>query len=150
MAEGRLLSGLRVRIQLVRQKRAKYAVSLTTPGGVARMLTHMTRLDREHFVCIHLDTRNVVLGVETVSIGSLNYSLVHPRECFKAALLLNAAGLILAHNHPSGSFEASEEDISLTKRMIQAGKLIGIEVLDHVIIAGEGYMSFKEKHLLPK
>jgi len=148
MSTEKLPSGLRVGVQLVRQRRAKYAVTLTNPSGVATMLAHLKRLDREHFVCIHLDTRNTVLGVETVSIGSLNYSIVHPRECFKAALLLNAASVILAHNHPSGSLEPSAEDISLTKRMVQAGKLIGIEVLDHIIISAEGHMSFKEKHLM--
>ena len=144
----KLPSGLRVGVQLVRQRRAKYSVTLTTPSSVVTMLAHLKRLDREHFVCVHLDTRNTVLGVETVSIGSLNYSIVHPRECFKAALLLNAAAVILVHNHPSGSVEASAEDIALTKRMVQAGKLIGIEVLDHIIIGGENYMSFKQKQLL--
>jgi len=145
---GRLPSGLRVGVQLVRQGKAKYNVSITNPREIAKMLAYLGKQDREHFVTIHLDTRNIVLGLETVSVGSLNYSIVHPRECFKAALLLNAASMILVHNHPSGSLEPSEEDLSLTKRMVQAGKLLGIEVLDHVIISNEGYMSFKEKQLM--
>jgi len=146
MSIEKLPSGLRVGVQLVRQGKVKYSVSIINPGEVAKMLAHLGKQDREHFVCVHLDTRNNVLGVETVSIGSLNYSIVHPRECFKAAVLLNAASMILVHNHPSGALEPSDEDLSLTKRMVQAGKLLGIEVLDHVIISGEGYFSFKEKN----
>ncbi|KKW22074.1 MAG: repair protein RadC protein [Parcubacteria group bacterium GW2011_GWF2_50_9] len=149
MKTQRLPSGLRVGVQLVRQGKAKYNVSITRPGEVSDLLAYLRKQDREHFLTIHLDTRNHILGLETVSIGSLNYSIVHPRECFKAAFLLNAAAVILVHNHPSGSLEASEEDISLTKRMVQAGKLLGIEVLDHIIISGAGYMSFKEKQLMP-
>lgn len=148
MKTQRLPSGLRVGVQLVRQRKPKYSVSITKPSEVSDLLAYLRRQDREHFLVIHLDSRNQILGTETVSIGSLNYSIVHPRECFKAALLLNAASVILAHNHPSGSLVASDEDISLTKRMVQAGKLLGIEVLDHVIISGEGYTSLKEKQLM--
>ncbi|OGS36443.1 MAG: hypothetical protein A2293_06605 [Elusimicrobia bacterium RIFOXYB2_FULL_49_7] len=144
----RLPSGLRVGVQLVRQGKAKYGISITNPGEVLKLLVCLQKQDREHFLTIHLDSRNQILGMETVSIGSLNYSIVHPRECFKASLLLNAASMILVHNHPSGSLEPSEEDVSLTKRMIQAGRLLGIEVLDHVIISGDGYMSFKEKQMM--
>lgn len=148
MTIGKLPSGLRIGVQLVRQGKAKYDVSITNPGEVAKMLAYMKKLDREHFLTIHLDTRNIILGVETVSVGSLNYSIVHPRECFKAALLLNAASMILVHNHPSGALEPSDEDLALTKRMVQAGRLLGIEVLDHVIVTREGFLSFKQKQLM--
>ena len=94
----RLPSGLRIGVQLVRQRKPKYSVSITKPSEVSDLLGYLRRQDREHFLVIHLDSRNQILGTETVSIGSLNYSIVHPRECFKAALLLNAASVILAHN----------------------------------------------------
>lgn len=148
MTIGKLPSGLRVGVQLVRQGKPKYEVSITNPREIPKVLAYMKRLDREHFLAIHLDSRNMILGVETVSIGSLNYTIVHPREVFKAAILLNAAAVILAHNHPSGALTPSDEDISLTKRMMQAGKLIGIEVLDHVIVTKDGYVSLKEKQLM--
>ena len=148
MTIGRLPSGLRVGVQLVRQGKEKYDVSITNPKELAKMLGYLKKLDREHFLTVHLDTRNMVLGIETVSIGSLNYSLVHPREVFKAAILMNSASIILVHNHPSGALTPSEEDISLTKRMAEAGRLIGIEVLDHVIVTKDGHLSLKEKRLM--
>jgi DNA repair protein RadC len=100
--------------------------------------------DREYFLVVLLDTKNNVTGVNVVSIGCLNSSLVHPREVFKAAILHNAASIVLCHNHPSGDAIASREDLEITKRLVEAGKIIGIEVLDHVIV-GDGYTSLKEK-----
>ncbi|HOI43214.1 MAG TPA: JAB domain-containing protein, partial [Elusimicrobiales bacterium] len=85
---------------------------------------------------------------DIVSIGTLNYNLVHPREVFEPAVKNLAAGVIVAHNHPSGCLEPSDEDISLTKRLAEAGRLLGIELLDHVIVAKGGWLSFKEKGLL--
>lgn len=103
---------------------------------------------KEHFVVFFLDTRNQEIRREVVSIGTLNYSLVHPREVFEPAVKNLAASIIVAHNHPSGSLEPSDEDLSLTKRLSQAGRLLGIELLDHVIVTKEGFMSFKQKGLL--
>ncbi len=103
---------------------------------------------KEHFVVFYLDTRNQEIKRDIVSIGTLNYNLVHPREVFEPAVRNLAASVIVSHNHPSGCLESSDEDLSLTKRLVQAGKILGIEVLDHVIVTAGGFMSFKEKGLL--
>ncbi|OHE58967.1 MAG: hypothetical protein A2Z47_16295 [Thermodesulfovibrio sp. RBG_19FT_COMBO_42_12] len=103
---------------------------------------------KEHFKLILLNARNKILGVSTISIGSLNASIVHPREVFKDAIVHNAYSVVLAHNHPSGDPEPSEDDLTMTKRLIEAGKILGIEVIDHIIITKTGFFSFKEKGLL--
>jgi len=103
---------------------------------------------KEHFVTFYLDTRNQEIKRDIVSIGTLNYNLVHPREVFEPAVRNLAAGIILAHNHPSGCLEPSDEDLSLNKRLVQAGKLLGIEVLDHVIVTKEAFSSFKQRNLM--
>ena len=98
---------------------------------------------------MHLNARNVPIAVEVVSVGSLNASLVHPREVFKAAILNNAAGLILGHNHPSGDPTPSGEDQALTRRMMAAGDLLGIEILDSVIVTPDGsFFSLGQQGLL--
>ena len=103
---------------------------------------------KEHFVVFYLDTRNQEIKREIISIGCLNANLVHPREVFEPAVKNLAASVIVAHNHPSGNLEPSQEDIDLTKRLAGAGKLLGIELLDHVIVSKEGFSSFKEKGLI--
>lgn len=103
---------------------------------------------KEHFKLILLNTRNKIIGISTVSIGSLNASIVHPREVFKEAISHSAASVILAHNHPSGDPEPSEDDLTITKRLVEAGKILGVEVVDHIIISKNGYFSFKEKGLI--
>jgi DNA repair protein RadC len=103
---------------------------------------------KEHFKLILLNTRNKIIGISTVSTGTLNTSLVHPREVFKDAIMHNAASVVLAHNHPSGDTEPSENDLTITKRLAEAGKILGIEVLDHIIVTKAGFFSFKEKGLL--
>lgn len=105
-------------------------------------------LQKEHFVCLFLNTKNHVLAQETLSIGSLNASIVHPREIFRAAIKRSSASIICAHNHPSGDPTPSPEDIQITERLVQAGELIGIEVLDHVIIGDKHYISLKEQGLM--
>ena len=104
--------------------------------------------DREHFIVLLLNTKNNVTGLHTVSIGHLSASIVHPREVFKAAILGNAAKMMLAHNHPSGNPQPSQEDIVTTKRLCEAGELLGIEVIDHVIVGHENYYSFKQEGML--
>ena len=102
-------------------------------------------LDREQFVVLMLDAKHGAIGTNIVSIGSLTASLVSPRECFKPAVLCNAAALILCHGHPSGSTEPSAEDLDLTRRLRECGELLGIRVLDHIILgAGESFYSFKD------
>jgi len=103
---------------------------------------------KEHFKLILLNPRNKIVGISTISIGTLNASLVHPREVFKDAIKHSAASIILAHNHPSGDPDPSEDDLTITKRLVEAGKILGIEVLDHIVIAKNGFFSFKEKGLI--
>src|SRR3990170_7216803 len=103
---------------------------------------------KEHFKLILLNTRNKIIGISTISIGSINASLVHPREVFKDAIVHCAASVVLAHNHPSGDPEPSEDDLKITKKLVDSGKMLGIEVLDHIIIAKNGYFSFKDRGLL--
>ena len=128
---------------------AEEAPALTSPADVEALLQpRMQLLDREHFVVVSLTTKNRVIAVEKASVGSLNSSIVHPREIFKNAIKLSAAAVILAHNHPSGDPAPSREDLEVTKRLVEAGKLLGIEVLDHIIIGVDDYTSFKEQGLL--
>ena len=105
--------------------------------------------DREHFVVMLLDTQNQIIGIHTVTVGTLDASLVHPREVFKAAILANAAAILLAHNHPSGDPTPSAEDRSVTRLLVEAGVALGIEVLDHVVVGDmHRYHSFRESGLL--
>jgi DNA repair protein RadC len=119
------------------------------PQDVAGLLMNEMRyLDREHFRVLLLNTKNHVLQSCLISVGSLNSSLVHPREVFKFAIKHSAAAIILCHNHPSGSPDPSNEDIDITRRLVEAGKVIGIEVLDHVVIGDGVYVSLKERGML--
>lgn len=102
-------------------------------------------LDREHFKVIHLNIRNQVLKVETTAIGILSSSPVHPREVFKEAIKMSSAAVILAHNHPSGDPTPSQDDLALTSRLRNAGELLGIPVIDHVIFGDTRYVSLKER-----
>ena len=104
--------------------------------------------DREKFICIHFSINNKIISYEVVSMGSLTSSIVHPREVFKAAILANAASVLFMHNHPSGNTEPSIDDIEITKRLCKAGSILGINVLDHLIIAGNDYLSFRQKGLI--
>jgi len=103
---------------------------------------------KEHFLVLSLDTRNHLINTQTISIGSLDSSIVHPREVFKEAISSTAASVIFAHNHPSGDPTPSEDDIKLTKRLVEAGEILGIEVLDHIIICDKDYISMKSRNLL--
>lgn len=108
----------------------------------------MKDLKKETFRCALLDTRNKILREEVVSVGSLSASLVHPRETFKAAVRESAAAVIFIHNHPSGDVKPSQEDILLTKRLVQAGEVIGIQVLDHIIIGEGSHFSFRDNGMI--
>ncbi len=121
---------------------------ISSPADVERLLRgRMANLDRENFVVVLLNTKNEVIETSTVSIGTLGASLVHPREVFKPAVRASAASVILAHNHPSGKVEPSQEDREVTRRLGEAADILGIEVLDHVIV-GDGYFSMKEHGML--
>ncbi|WP_206711506.1 RadC family protein [Peribacillus faecalis] len=122
---------------------------IRSPEDCANFLMEEMRfLSQEHFVCVYLNTKNQVLHKQTVFIGSLNSSIVHPREVFKEAFRRSAASIICAHNHPSGDPTPSKEDIDVTKRLIECGRLIGIDILDHLIIGEKKYVSLKEKGYL--
>lgn len=112
------------------------------------VMNDMRFLSQEHFVCLYLNTKNQVLHKKTVFIGSLNASIVHPREVYKEALRRSAASVICLHNHPSGDPTPSREDIEVTKRLVESGKIIGIELLDHLIIGENKFVSLKEKGYL--
>lgn len=122
---------------------------VTSPEQVKEMVMEEMRFyDREHFRCLYLNRKNQVLGLETISIGGLASSLVHPREVFKSAVKRSAASVILIHNHPSGDPTPSAEDISITKRLVESGKVLGIEVLDHIIIGDGRYVSLKSSNAI--
>ena len=120
---------------------------ITSPADVLPEIRFIRDLNKEHFVAIFLNARNQVIKTDTISIGSLNASLVHPRELFAPAVGISAASVILAHNHPSGDVTPSKEDISLTKRMVQAGQIMGIEVVDHLIVGSDKFLSMKEANV---
>jgi DNA repair protein RadC len=116
--------------------------------GAKYMMNDMRFLSQEHFVCLYLNTKNQVIHKQTIFIGSLNASIVHPREVFKEGLKRSAASIIALHNHPSGDPTPSREDIEVTKRLVECGKIIGIELLDHLIIGENKFVSLKEKGYL--
>jgi DNA repair protein RadC len=121
---------------------------ISSPADVYNLLAPSLRFEQvEHFQILILDTKNNVRSLETISIGTLNSSVVHPREVFKPAIKKSACSIILVHNHPSTEPEPSHEDIVLTNRLVEAGKIMGIKVLDHIII-GNSYFSFKEDGLI--
>lgn len=113
--------------------------------GAKYVMEDMRFLSQEHFVAIYLNTKNQVIYRKTIFIGSLNASIVHPREVFKEAIKRSAASIICAHNHPSGDPTPSREDIDVTKRLVECGRIIGIELLDHLIIGDQKFVSLKEK-----
>lgn len=115
-----------------------------TPEDACELVADMADLDREHFRALYLDARRRMLACETISVGTLTASLVHPREVFRPALRLAAASLVVAHNHPSGDPTPSAEDAALTRRLRRAGEILGIELVDHVIIGRWGFVSLKE------
>jgi DNA repair protein RadC len=103
---------------------------------------------KEHFKLLLLNSRNRVIGISNISTGTLTTSLVHPREVFKEAITHSAASVVLAHNHPSGDPEPSEDDLKITKKLVESGKILGIEVIDHIIIGKNSFYSFREKGLI--
>jgi len=124
-------------------------ITVKSPEDVIKAARNLLKgKKKEHFLVLCLDTRNHLIKTSTVSIGSLDCSIVHPREVFKDAISSSAASVIFIHNHPSGDPTPSEDDIKMTKRLIEAGEIIGIEVLDHIIICDSEHLSMKAKNLV--
>jgi len=121
---------------------------IDSPQKAVDQLTDIRTKTKEHFVALYLNARNQLIHREIISIGTLNSSLVHPREVFAPALEHKAASIILAHNHPSGDLSKSAEDQHITDRLIEAGKLLGIDILDHLIITKDNFISFKESSFM--
>lgn len=126
----------------------KTGTRFTAPRQVYETFSFLMRETKEMFLTLHLDGKNRIICMDLVSIGSLNQSIVHPREIFKTACLSNAAAILCVHQHPSGDPSPSSEDISITRRIKEAGDIMGIKVLDHIIVGDGDYLSFVEKGLL--
>lgn len=137
----------RVSVFMVAEPINKYRVQDSNKAAQL-LLDYMKHFDREHLVALCLDMKRQIQSIHEISVGTLDRALAHPREVFKAAILANAATIILAHNHPSGYVEPSDADIILTERLREAGDIIGIEVQDHLIIGGDSYYSFAENGML--
>lgn len=139
-----------VQIEMVKDSSLTvYCKKVTTSKAMVEVFkVYLSGVDREHLILATLNTKNIITSLTTVSIGSLNSAIVHPREVFKTAILANADTIILAHNHPSGDPNPSKEDIDTTNRIKECGKLLGIELLDHIILGDSTYVSLKEKGVL--
>lgn len=136
---------------LVKARKQTVSNPQTVQGVLSKVLNSENEVDRmkEHFWVIGLSTRNAIQYIDLVSLGTLNASLVHPREVFRFSILKAVSSIILSHNHPSGNAEPSEEDLKITRRLVEAGKIIGIEVLDHIVIGDrDSFYSFKERGII--
>ena len=134
-----------MKYQYLSERKEKYSIKVTNPKDLLPALRRYRNYKQEAFLCITLDGSHNIITVRIISIGLLNRTLVHPREVFVGAIEDRAAAIILCHNHPSGNVEPSEEDIQITKRMKDAGEILGIAILDHIIIGKiPDYYSFLE------
>ena len=127
---------------------------IKTPSQIAEILNKILSQeerydqDKEHFYTIGLNARNIICYIELVSLGTLNANLSHPREIFRLAVRKGVASIMVAHNHPSNDSRPSSDDVEITKQLIEAGKILGIDMIDHIILTTDGYLSFREKGLL--
>ena len=141
-----------VRVEIARDRTMTYEGSRQikcAEDAAAILSQHVGNTDREMFVVMVLNTKHYVTAIHTVSLGCLDASIVHPREVFKIAILGNASGIIVGHNHPSGDPEPSPEDRHVTKRLLEAGVLLGIDVLDHIIVGDGGrFSSLKSRNMM--
>jgi DNA repair protein RadC len=137
--------GMQCHIYLVKENENTERIRINSPADVYDLVkAEMAHADREMVVSIMLATNNHLIGVETVSIGTLNAAHVSPREIFKSAILANANGIIICHNHPTGELEPSHEDHRVTELIKEAGDLLGIKLIDHIIVSTRGFKSLKE------
>ena len=121
---------------------------IITPEGALYWFEPFRNADQEHFVCMSLNGAGQVMNTRVITIGLLNHSLVHPREVFRGAIMDNAASIIVCHNHPSGCLEPSSQDIAITRQLAEAGNVVGIQLLDHIIVTKTGHYSMKERGLV--
>lgn len=144
-----LISAFEINRRVDAQKKLLSLKRITSPSDIAEVFIPMLRDKvKEEFYVVCLNTANKIIKHELISVGNLNSSVVHPREVYKVAVENNSANIILLHNHPSGNCEPSNEDISLTRKMVEAGKLMEIQVFDHIIIAGDKFTSLVEKRII--
>lgn len=136
-----------VKLKMVRESSLLYKERrIKSPEGASLLFKQfLEEADREYFIVLCLDIKNQPTAINVCHIGSLNSSIVHPREVLKTAIISNAASIIVAHNHPSNDPTPSREDLEVTKRLIEAGKVVGIDVLDHLIVCEGSFISLKEK-----
>jgi DNA repair protein RadC len=134
--------------ELARRHILKDSIRITGPESVLPLISSIADKQQEHFVCISLNGANEVIENRTVTVGLLNKSQVHPREVFADVITDRAAGVILAHNHPSGELKPSDSDLKIHEQLTEAGKILGIKILDHIIISKNGYYSFQDQGLI--
>lgn len=146
--ENKTFRTARYTVQLVMEKQVTMENAGTDHEQIGKIIGQLATKDREHLICIWLNARHKIIGSELISVGTLTASLAHPREILKGAILAGAAGIVIAHNHPSGNHDPSEEDIRLTKRLSQAANIIGIDLLDHYVVSMAGCYSFKSAQAL--
>ncbi len=143
-----ILAAIEIGKRLNQQRPEEKYIIRSPEDGADYVMEEMRHLKQEHFVALFLNTKNQVIHQQTIFIGSLNASIVHPREVFREAVKRSAATIICVHNHPSGDPTPSQEDIHVTRRLVESGKIMGIELLDHIIIGDRKFISLKEKGYL--
>lgn len=143
-----ILAAIEFGSRIARSPQVKEGTVMSSSWVGEYLTKEMAGLTQEHVVALYLNTKNEIIKNETIFVGSLNTSVAHPREIFKGAVRYSAARIILAHNHPSGNTEPSEADFSFTRRVVDAGEMMGIEIIDHFIIGENSYLSLREQGLL--
>ncbi len=143
--------GIRCRVCLIRENTKGDLIPILQQEDVYNLVKdELVNSDREMFLSVMLTSKNHLIGVETVSLGSINASIITPRDVFKSAILANAVSVILGHNHPSGDLTPSNQDIEITRHLIEAGELIGVKVLDHLVVSDQGYRSLRDYLKFPE
>jgi len=142
--------GIRCRVCLIRENTGDEIIKINNESDAYELVKdELVNSDREMLLSIMLTVKNALIGVETVSLGSVTASTTTPRDIFKSAILANAVAIIICHNHPSGELIPSKNDIEITKQLIAAGELLGIKVLDHLIVSNQGYRSMRDNYKFP-
>jgi DNA repair protein RadC len=135
-------------IEIAKRLNNSQEISIQSPEDVFRLMSNYLNSKKEHFVAFYLNTRLSLIKQELISIGILNASMVHPREVFEPAIRYLASSIIVAHNHPSGSLEPSSADIEVSVKLRESGKILGIELVDHIIVSKNGWYSFKDNQVV--